>query len=111
MSQFIYLVVNLRVLLYISVSGRHVGFRLIIVIVGYKVFDCIVRKELLELPVKLCSQGLVMGNDQRRLLNLFDDFGHGKGLTRSGYTHKSLRLLARKNSACQSLYSLRLIAH
>ena len=52
MSKLIYLVINRAVLFDIDVLARHIGFRLIIVIVGHEIFHGIVRKKLLELRAK-----------------------------------------------------------
>ena len=51
---------------------------------GDKVLHSIVREKLLELAVELCRQGLIMGDDQRRFIQLCDDIRHRKRLARSG---------------------------
>lgn len=49
--QFVNLFINGQILFYIGVAGRQVCFRLVIVIIRYIVFHCIVGKETLELSV------------------------------------------------------------
>ena len=48
MSELIYLVINGAVLFDINVLARHIGFRLIIVIVRHEIFHGIVRKNSLN---------------------------------------------------------------
>jgi len=49
-----------------------------------------VGEKALELAVELGSEGFVVGHDEGGFLHLFDDFGHGVGLARSGDPHKGL---------------------
>jgi hypothetical protein len=61
-------VVDRGVLLDEGIGGRHVGLGLVVVVVGDEVLDRVVREELLELPVELRREGLVVGHDDRRPL-------------------------------------------
>ena len=63
-----------------KVARGHVGLGLVIVVVRDEVLDRVVREELAELPVELGSQGLVVGEDQRRPLHRGDHVGDGEGL-------------------------------
>ncbi len=89
-SHAVDLLVNRRILLDEGVALRHIGLWLIIIVVGDEVFHRIVRKKLLKLAIKLCCQRLVGSQNQRRLLHLFDDTGHGVGLARSGNAQQHL---------------------
>ncbi len=66
------LFVDVGVLLDVQIVPGNVCLRLVIVIVGDKVLDRVLGKELAELGVKLGSKRLVVGQDQRGLLNLLD---------------------------------------
>ena len=110
-TQLLDFVVDLGVLFNIGVCGRHIGFRLVVVVVGYKILHCILREELLEFAVKLCSKCLVMGNDQGRFLHLLDDVGHGKCLTGACNTHQGLVLFPSFYAVYKLFYRLGLIAH
>jgi len=41
--------------------ARHIGFRLVIIVIGHEIFDGVVREEALELAVKLRRQSLWLG--------------------------------------------------
>ena len=62
---------------------RDIGLRLVIIIVGDKIFHGIVREKLLKLTVELTGQGLVVGRWLGRLIDLGNDLTHGIGFTRS----------------------------
>ena len=67
---------------------------MVIIIIGDKIFYGIFRKKFLHLPVKLCRQRFVVGNDQSRLVQCLNDIGHGKGLTGTGNSKQRLKLIA-----------------
>ena len=52
-------------------------------------------EEFFELAVELCRQSLVMGDDQRRLIQLLDDVRHRKGFAGAGDAQKGLALVDR----------------
>ena len=54
-SKFIDLIIDGGILLDIGIRGGNIGLRLIIIIVGYKVFHGILREKLLHLTVELCG--------------------------------------------------------
>ena len=81
MPQLVNLVIDLGILFYKCVRNRHIGFRLVVVIVADKVFHCIIRKEFLKFRVELGGQGLVMGNDQCGSIGVFNNICHGKGFS------------------------------
>ena len=90
MAELIYLVINGAVLFDINVLARHIGFRLIIVIVGHEIFHGIVRKKLLELRAKLSGKYLIMGKHQRRTVYPSNNVCHSKGLAGTCNAHKGL---------------------
>ncbi|MCY1174987.1 hypothetical protein D9M73_152070 [compost metagenome] len=83
-------VVDRRILLDEGVRGRHIGFRLVVVVVGNEIFHRVVREERLELPVQLRRQGLVRRQHQRRALHLGDHVGDAESLARAGHTEQRL---------------------
>ena len=93
-AQFINLLIDCRILGNISVRLWHICLRLIIIVIGDKVFHCILREELLKLTVKLSRQCLIVRNDESRLIQLCDDIRHREGLTGAGHTKQSLELVA-----------------
>ena len=56
----------LRILFDESVGAGNVGFGLIVIEVADEIFDRVLGKEPFELRVKLRRQGFVVGDDQRR---------------------------------------------
>jgi hypothetical protein len=58
----------------------HVGFRLIVIVIGDEVLHCVLREEVPELAIELGGQGFVVGNDQGGKIEIFDDPGHGECL-------------------------------
>ena len=62
MPEFLYFFIEIRILLYLCIRRSNIGFRLIIVIGGYKILDCILREDLLEFTVKLCSKRIVVAD-------------------------------------------------
>ena len=79
MAQLFDFVVDGAVLFDVGVGVGDIGFRLVIVVVGHKVFHRIVRKKCLELRTQLCCQRLVVRQHQRRAIDLLDDVCHGEG--------------------------------
>ncbi len=76
------------------VGARHVGFRLVIVVVGNEIFDRVVGEERFHLPVKLRGQRLVRRQNEGRAVGFLDDLGHREGLARAGDAKQNLRALA-----------------
>ena len=90
MAQLFYLCIYIRIFLDIRIGGSHIRFRLVIIIVGDKILHCVLRKELLEFAMKLCSKCFIMRNDQCRFLYPFNQFCHSKRLAGPGDSHKRL---------------------
>ena len=74
------------ILFYIDIFYRQVGLGLVIIVIAHKIFHRIFGKQIPKLGVELGGQGLVRRNDQRRPVDLFDNLGHGKGFSGTGYT-------------------------
>ena len=109
-SQPVYLFVGRGILLDVGVRLRHIGLRLVVVVVGDKVLDRVVREELLHLAVELRRKRLVVGDDECRLLQLLNHIRHRKGLARARHADQGLELIARAKPVDQFLYGLRLVA-
>ncbi len=104
------LLVDRRFLFDIGIGLRDIGFRLVVVVVGDEVMDGRIREELLEFPVELGGEGLVMRNDERRLVELRDDIGHRERLARAGDAEQCLLVKAGFESVDQFLDRVRLVA-
>jgi len=79
-------------------------------ILGDKILHCIFRKELLKLSIQLRCQCFVVGNDQRRFIQLLNDVCHRKCLSGSGNTQKCLTLIALPKTTDQTVDRLRLVS-
>ena len=110
MAQFINLIINCRILCNIRITGRHISFRLIVVVIGNKVLYCIFREKLLHLPVQLCRQRLIMRNNECRLLHPLNNICHCKCLARTGNAHQRFKLVSLLKTFRQFLDCLRLVA-
>ena len=84
MAQLIDLVIDGRILFYISIRRGHICLRLVIIVVGYKIFHRILGKKFLELAVKLRCQRFIVGDNEGGLLKLLNHICHGKGLSGAG---------------------------
>ncbi|MCY1245372.1 hypothetical protein D9M72_585200 [compost metagenome] len=84
------MVVDRGIFLDEGVRGRHVGFGLVVVVIGNEILHRVVREERLELPVQLRRQGLVRRQHQRRALHLGDHVGDAESLARAGHTEQRL---------------------
>ena len=88
-------VVVLRgVLLDVEVGLGHVRLGLVVVVVRDEVLDRVVREELAELVAELRGQRLVVGDHERRPLDLLDDPGHRRRLAGAGRAEHRLEALA-----------------
>ncbi len=84
------LLVDRAFLLDEGVRARHVGFGLVVVVIGDEILDRVVGEERLELAVELRRQRLVGREDEGRALRLLDHLGHGEGLARAGDAEQHL---------------------
>ena len=108
--QLVEFIVDGRFFFDIKISRRNVRLRLVVVVIGDEIFDRIVRKEVLELVVKLRRQRLVMRHHQRWTVHRLDHLRHGERLARPGDAEQNLVLLAVIKPAGQRLDGGRLIA-
>ncbi len=110
MAHAVDLLVDRGFLLDIGVGARHVGFRLVVVVIGDEILDRVVGEERLELAVELRRQRLVGREDERRALRRLDHLGHGEGLARAGDAEQHLRAVVALHALDQVLDRLRLVA-
>ena len=61
-----------------GVGPRDVGFGLVVVVEGNKIFDGVVREKPFEFAVKLGGEGFVWCKDNRWALRFLDHFRHGE---------------------------------
>ncbi len=109
MAQIIDFIIYGRIFFNIRIRGRHVGFRLIIIIITDEIFHRIFRKELFEFCIKLSGQRFIGSHHQGRPLHLLDDFGHGKSFTGTGHSQQGLLLVTFKQSLGQLMDRFRLV--
>ena len=104
------LLVDRGFLLDIGVGARHVGFRLVVVVIGDEIFHRVVGEERLELAVELRRQSFVRREDQRGALRRLDHLGHGEGLAGAGYAQENLRAVVALDAFDQLADRLGLVA-
>src|SRR6056297_83521 len=109
-TQFFNILVYGEVFFNVKSAGGNIGFGLIIIVVGHKVFYRVVWEKLLEFRIQLRCQGFVVGQDQGRLLNRFHYIGHGKRFARPGYSEQCLVLGFGFNALYQLSYGFGLVA-
>ena len=98
------------VLLDVGVGGRHVGFGLVVVVIGNEVLDPVLRKEIPKLAVELCGQRLVGRQHQRRALLPGHDAGQRIGLAGTGHAQQRLARQTGFESLAKPVHGLRLVA-
>ncbi|OQA21305.1 MAG: hypothetical protein BWY63_01306 [Chloroflexi bacterium ADurb.Bin360] len=66
-----------------------VGFWLIVIVIGNKIFHCVLREQRFELRVELGREGLVVCHHQGGALYLHDYIGDSESLacTRGAFEH------------------------
>ena len=94
----------------VYVTLRDVCLGLIIIVVAHKISNGIFRKEALEFAVELGGKGLVVGHNQRGLIQRGDDVCHGKRLSGAGYPQQGLVLRVISITLNQLLYCAGLVA-
>ena len=98
-----------RILLDERVGARDVGFRLVIIEVADEVFDGVAGEKAFELGVKLRGERLVVRNDERGLVHVFDDVGDGERFARAGDAEQHLMFRAGQQPVGQLRNRLRLV--
>ena len=73
--------VNLDIFFDIGISGRDIGFRLVVVVVADEVMHRVIGKEISKLAVQLRRKSFVRGDDYRWTLHLGNYVRHSKGLS------------------------------
>ena len=109
-SQPVDVVVPRTVLLDVQVGLRDVRLGLVVVVVRDEVLDRVRRKELAKLVAELRGERLVVGDHERRPLDLLDDPRHRRGLARSRRAEQRLVLLACPQPIGQRRDRTRLVA-
>ena len=109
-AQAVDFIVDQRVLFDVGVCRGDIGLRLVVVVIGDKVLDRIMRKESFEFPVKLRREGLVVRQDERRPLHGLDHLRHGERFPGAGNTEQHLVLFAVLEAAHQLLNGRRLVS-
>ena len=93
-----------------GIRGRHIGFRLVVVVVGDEILYGVIREKRLEFAIQLGSQGLVRRHHDGRALLLFHHIGHGEGFARPGHAKQRLVSKPRFQATNQPFNSSRLVA-
>ena len=88
------LVVDRGLLLDIGVRLRHVGLRLVVVVVRHEVLHRVVREEAPELLVELRRQRLVVHHHERRPVHPREHLRHRERLARPGHAEQHLVTVA-----------------
>ena len=91
-------------------SKREIGLGLVVIVVADEVLDRVLGEEPLELVVELGRQRLVVGDDERGLLDPLDNVRNGKGLARSGYPQKDLMVKPLEEAVRELVDGLGLVA-
>ena len=104
------LLVAARILFDERVRARHVGLGLVIIEVTDKIFHRVPGEKALELRIELGGQSLVVRDDQRRFVDVPDDIGDRKRLSRTGDPEQCLVFRAGQDSFRQLHNRLRLVA-
>ena len=110
MSELIDLVINRRVFCNVSIRCRQIRLGLIIIVITDEVADIIIGEEGLEFGGELGGESFVVRNDERRLLDLLDDFGNRVSFSGTRRAEQDLRLHAVFDAACEIMNSFRLIS-
>ena len=80
MTKFINFIINRCIFFYICVGCRNVGFRLVIVVVTYKIFNSVFGKKFFEFSVELTCKRFVVRYNESRFLYSFNYVSHCKCL-------------------------------
>src|SRR5208283_4553618 len=81
MPQPVYVVIYQGILIYISVRGRDICFRLVVVIVTHEELHRIVREELFEFPIELCCKSLIVCDNKGRFIKVGNYMRNTKSLS------------------------------
>ena len=73
-----------------QIAAGHIGFGLVIVVVGNEIFHRVFGEKLAHFGIELGSKGFVVCHDDGGTAALGDDICHGVGFARTGYTEQGL---------------------
>ncbi len=73
-----------------GIGAGHIGFRLIVIVIGDEELHRVIGEELLHLAIKLRRQGFVGCQHHRRPVEIGNDVGDGKRLAGAGYAEQRL---------------------
>ena len=90
MAHAVYLFVDLRIFFDIGIGARHIGFRLIVVIIRNEILHRVFREEAFHFTIKLRGKRLVRCQDQGWALHRLNHLGHGEGLAGTCHTQQHL---------------------
>ena len=110
MTQLFYLVVYRGIFGDIGIAGSYIGFRLVIIVIGYEILNRVFREELLEFSEQLRGQGLIVGDDQSGAVEPSDDVSHSEGLAGTGNAQQHLISQTFFHSPDQFFYCLGLVS-
>ena len=104
------LLIDIAFFFNIGVGARHIGFRLVIIIIRDEILDRIFRKKAFELAVKLRCQRFIGRQHKGRALGALDDLRHCISLARAGHAEQHLIALFIGNAGDKLVNRLRLVA-
>ena len=107
--QFVDLVVDGQILFDIRIRPRNIGLRLIVIVIGHKIFDAVVGEKFAKLVAQLRGKRLVVRNNKSRSAQLLDYVRHREGLAAARNAEQHLRPQSVPQSLRQFLDRLRLI--
>ena len=85
------MLVNRRVFFNKQITLRHIGLRLVVVVIANEILDRILRKEITKLTIELRGERFVGCEHNGGPPHASDHIGHRKGLAGAGYTQQSLK--------------------
>ena len=110
MPQLVYFIVDGRVFFNVGIGLGNIRFRLIVIIIGNKIFHRVIREEGFQFAGQLGRQRFVVSQHQRGPLHFVDDLGDGIGLACTCRTQQHLGAHALLNACRQFFNGLGLVA-
>ena len=93
-----------------QIALRHIGFRLVVVVIADEILDRVFREKLAEFAVKLRGQCFVRRKHNRWPAQPRNHIGHGVGFARAGYAQQGLEHFTIVDAFHQLVDGLRLVA-
>ena len=110
MAEFVYFVIDGRILFDVAVGAWDISLRLVVIVVGHEIFHSIVGEEFTEFRAKLSGKNFIVGEDESRLIDSCDDVSHSEGLARTRNAEEYLFFFAFFKALNEFINSLRLVA-